>query len=78
MTWVAAMIAMCCPWIVVVYGVKACAAFCPMPRIVYPVCARVAKAVWSPGGPQSSPWLLASVISETPAPLNASTTVGGA
>ena len=39
-----------------------------MPRIVYPVCARVASAIWSPAGPQSSPWLLASVISDTPAP----------
>ena len=51
MTWVAAMIAMCCPWIVVVYGVNACAAFCPMPRIVYPVWALVARAVCSPGRP---------------------------
>ncbi len=72
------MIAMCWPWIVVVYGVNASGAFCPMPRIVYPVEARVASAVCSPDGPQSSPWLLASVMSEMPAPLKASITVGGA
>ena len=34
MTWVAAMMAMCCPWIVAVNGVKACAAFWPIPRMV--------------------------------------------
>ena len=34
MTWVAAMMAMCWPWMVVVYGVKAWAAFWPMPRMV--------------------------------------------
>ncbi len=49
MTWVAAMMAMCSPWIVVVNGVNACAAFCPMPRMVYPVCVRVASAVCRPG-----------------------------
>ena len=67
-----------CPLIVVSYGVNASVTLRPMPMIGNLVRVRMARACWRPAGPQSSPWLLASVTKVTPACSKAVTAVGGA
>ncbi len=78
MTWVAAMMAIRCPSMVIRYGAKASAAFWPMPRMVYFDCRRAASDICKPARPQSSPWLLASVTRVTPVPRRAVTAEAGA
>ena len=77
-TSVAPKIAIRWPCTVARYGVNAWAAFAPMPTIGKCAAFATASPCASPGRPQSSPWLFASVTSVTCSALNAVSAAGGA